>query len=787
MKQFFYAFKNIFSGRGNNLIKITSLTLGLVVALVLFSKVAFEMGYDTAYPDADRIYQLVRKTSGDGEKIEQNPRLYAPVVRDLQAELPEIESGTTTISEADYTYLHIEDRIFREKTLVGDAHFFDVFGLKLLRGDAKLLHIPSNIFLSRSTAKRFFGDLDPVGQTVSQGVTKLTVAGIYEDMENSHLIHSVFIPMDPNTFNELGWHNPDPFYGYIKLSAGISPEQVEKRIQEVLPKFIDVEAENARGNFHDFYLFPISEIHSGLSSVRRLVMILSILAFSLLFVAAMNYVLISISSLAERARSVGIHKCNGASEKHIFHIFFYETVGILLIATGVSVLIIFAFRMPIESIIQTPLSAIFSVRNLWVTAITLVVLLLLAGVIPAVIFSAVPVTHLFRAYATHKRSWKRVLLFVQFTGAAFMVALLMIIVRQYDLLLHIDMGYNTKNLYFSENTWNVPRSKMTILRTELQQMPEIESVSVASSLPLRGMEGLGATHIEDNTHKIPCLGIGADSHYLSTMGIRLLQGENVGDESLGNTRAIVNQSFVKQMGWKDSPIGKTFLSGINGPDKPIRVIGVMADYKISSLNGKEFADLYPPVALFAIGASEENWLFGWKRMMIKLRDTDEAAIAKINTRIRELLEKPDVFFMDYNVLLARNYQDALLYRNAIVAASLFLLLITSLGLIGFTQEEINRRSKEIAIRKIVGAKVSDVLMIIVKGIVYISLPALFMGFAISYVVGAQWLQQFAVKIPLDFFLFTCCAVMVLAGILLCVTLRTWRVANEDPVKHLRTE
>ncbi len=787
MKQFFYALKNIINGKVNNIIKITSLTLGLVVALVLFSKVAFEMSFDSSYPEADRIYQLLRRTSSDGEKIEQNSRLYAPVVRDLKAELPEIEEGTTTMGEADYTYLQCGDKIFREKVLNADGNFFDVFGINLLEGDRHFLHVPSNIFLSYSTAKRFFGDTNPIGQTIRQNRENLTVAGVYEDIDNSHLIYSAFIPMSPKIFDDLGWHNPDPFYGYVKLSAGVSPELVETRIKEVLPKFIDIKAQEANSNYHDFYLFPVTKLHSGLSDVRRLVMILSILAFSLLFVAAMNYVLISISSLAERSKSVGIHKCNGASQKHVFRIFFYETIGILLISMVFAILIIFVFRAPIESIIQTPLSAIFSAHNLWVAGIVLVILLLLAGIIPAVIFSAVPVTNLFRTYSTHKRSWKRMLLFVQFTGAAFMVTLLVIIVRQYDLLLHIDMGYKTKNLYYSENISNVPRSKIALLKNELEQMPEVSSVSIASCLPLRGMEGLGAMDIDDDTHKIPCLGIGADSDYLSTMGIKLLQGENVGNNSSGYTRAVVNESFVRQMGWKDSPVGKTFLSGINGKETPIHIIGVMADYKISSLNGKELEDLYPPVAFFHLDIGEENWIFRWERVMVKLLDNDEVTITQINTRMREILEKPNAFFIDYDVLLAQTYQDALLYRNSILAASLFLLLITALGLIGFTQDEINRRSKEIAIRKIVGAKVLDVLTTIAKGIIYISLPAMLMGLIISYIIGAQWLQQFAVKIPLNFFLFISCALMVLTGILLCITIRAWHVANENPVKNLRTE
>lgn len=784
MKQFLYAMRNIIHLKANSAIKIISLTLGLVVAMVLFSKVAFEMRHDTSYPDADRIYRLGRKTSSDGKMIEQNPRLYAAVVRDLKAALPEIEQGTTILISGK-EYLQYEDRIFKEEIIMGDEYFFDLFGVRLLEGDPSLLRVPSQVFISQSAAKRFFGDKNPVGQMINRNRENLPVAGVFEDVTNSHLKYSVFITDDFGEFS--GWRNPDPFTGYIKLASGITPEQFSARVKDILPQFIDIKAEEAKGNTHEYYLYPVGRLHSGSSDVKNMVMILSILAFSLLFVAAMNYVLISISSLAKQAKIVGVHKCNGASGANVFRLFFYETAGILLVALLFSLLLIFAFRSPIEGIIQMPLNALFSAHNLWITGAILVFLLLLAGIIPAMIFSAIPVTTLFRAYATNKKQWKRVLLFIQFTGAAFIFTLLVIIVRQYDLLLHIDLGYNTKNLYYSENISGVSRSQVALLKSELERMPEVASVSVASTLPIYSLVGLGATNIDNEAHRIHCVGIGIDRNYLSTMGIKLLSGENVNDNSLSYTRALVNESFVRQMGWTDSPVGKSFISGLNGKDKPIQVIGVIKDFKVSNLNKKEFADLYPAVALFPLDIGEENWLFSWERVMVRLHHKDEAVITRINTMMRDMLNKPNAFFIDYNYLIAENYREALFYRDSILTASLFLLLITALGLIGFTQDEISRRSKEIAIRKIVGAKVVNVLYAIAIGVVWIALPALCTGIAFSYLIGIDWLQQFAVKIPLNFFLFASCALMVLAGILACVIIRAWHVANENPVKYLRTE
>jgi len=783
MTQIYYTLLHLIRGKGNNLIKVISLTLGLVVALVLFSKVAFEMGFDKSYTDADRIYRVLRNTSGDDKKMEISSRLYAAVVRDLKNELPEIEAGTTIRPPLE-EYLQYEDRIFKEKVLSGDKHFFDLFNVKLLDGDITLMDTPSQIFISHSTAKRFFGNKSPIGQTLNRNRESLTVAGVFEDVTNSHLVYTAFVV---DNLTEYGWHNPDPFMGYIKLSAGITPAQLEERISQVLPKFIDVEAMAAKGNKHEYSLFPVTQLHSGMEEVKRMIVIFSILAFSLLFVAAMNYVLISISSLAERAKTVGVLKCNGASNSNIFKIFFYETIGILLIALAFAFLLIFAFRGQIENIMQTPLSSLFSPHNLWVTGVVLIVLLLLAGIIPSIIFSAVPVTNLFKAYAVNKKRWKRILLFVQFTGAAFIFTLLVIIVRQYDLLLHIDLGYNTKNLYYSENISQVPRTQIAMLKNELERLPQVASVSLASSLPVNSLEGIGAKDIEDDKKSIPCVSMGVDKDYFSTMGIKLINGENVGENSNSYTRAVVNKSFVKQIGWTDSPIGKTFISGLNGKDKPIHVIGVIEDFKISSLNGKEFADLYPPVAIFSLDIGEENWLFGWERIMVKLHKTDEKTVSEINMLMQTALGKPNAFFINYNFLIAEKYQNALLYRNSILAVSLLLLFITVLGLLGFTQDEINRRSKEIAIRKIFGAEVMDVLYNISKGILLISIPAQCMGIVLSYVIGAEWLKQFAVKVPLTLFFFTYCAIIVLAGIQVCITARTWHVANENPINHIRTE
>lgn len=784
MRQLYFTIRHFLRGRENNLIKIISLTLGLVVALVLFTKVAFEMSYDSYFPDSERIYRIQRKIYTEDKVDNETERLYAPVARDLKTDIEGIEEATGMMLEISEGFLQYEDKWIKERILESETSFFDLFGIRLIYGERDLPDITSNLYLSESAAIRFFGKENAIGKILAKDSKIYTVAGVFEDMPVSHLDFDVLLPMK----KELGWHNPDCFAGYIKLLPGVSPEGIEARIKNILPKYMNVEAMAEKGEIQEYYLVPIEKIHAGSPDVKRLVIILGLLAFSLLFVAAMNYVLISVSSLAKRSKQVGIHKCNGASNEKIFQMFIYETAVIIFIALVVSVLLIFIFKGGIEGIIQTSLGSVFSVHNLWVTGVVLIGLLLLAGIIPAFIFSAVPVTHLFRAYSTDKRNWKRALLFVQFSGVAFIATLLLIIVKQYNLLLYNDLGYTTKNVVYTDHIQKLSRDQVERIKIEFERLPEVISASVTSNLPTDGMNGVIAVHTENKDISFSSRSMGVDADFLETLQVKLLTGNNVTGSSNNYTRAVVNEKFVEMMGWEGSPIGQTFIGrGLNESDMATEVIGVVKDFKMHTLYKNELNGHAAPLMIFPIEKSEENWLFGWNRVILRLHDMDEATLTKLNEKLQQITGRPNTCFAGYQSKIQSIYHETLLYRDAIIAASIILFIITLLGLIGFTDDEVSRRGKEIAIRKIFGATVKDVLITILKGIVFISVPAIGIGLMFSFVVGNDWLQQFAEKISLNTYLFTLSGLSVLSGILLCVTTRAWGVANENPVNYLKTD
>jgi putative ABC transport system permease protein len=434
-------------------IKIISLTSGLAVALVLFSKVAFEMSYDKFYPDADRLYRIQRKIYNLKEdKVGYDgPKINAPLPNALKTELSEIEASTVIFISPAEDFFQIEDKIFGEKVVTADTGFFDLFGIALIEGDKRKLDVDANVFLSQSAAYRFFGTTSPVGKTILKGSAPLTVAGVFEDLPaNSHLSFHVLTSLPASRMP--GWNQADAFMGYVKLAPGVAAEEVEAKIPDILPLYYDVKGKAERGDRDEYFLNPVATLHTGETAVKRVILTLSIFAFSLLFIAAMNYVLISISSLARRAISVSIHKCNGASGRDIFGMLLSETAAFVCLALLFAAVLILAFRQSVEAIIQTPLSAVFSFANLWAAPVVIICLMLFAGIIPAYIFSSVPVTHLIQSYSTNKRVWKHTLLFVQFATISFIFALLVIIIKQYNLLVNHDPGYTVENMVYSDNT-----------------------------------------------------------------------------------------------------------------------------------------------------------------------------------------------------------------------------------------------------------------------------------------------------------------------------------------------
>lgn len=755
------------------------------MSLVLFTQVAFDLSYDKFYPDVDQIYRIRRQLSmgngGGQEKMEMNiPIINAPVPAAMMKEFPEIEKATVCASwsyDGEYTPVG-RDQMFVAKTMITDSLFLDVFGLTLLQGDITGYRDRSCIYLSESTAKRMFGSADPMGEALAQGGEVYTVKGVFKDLpKNSHMSFDVLKSM-VMFGNYPGWQNNDAYVGYVKFVPGTNPADVEAKIPSMLEKYYDVKAEIKRGTNVRYYYEPVSDVHMSEPTVKKTVLILWLMGLAILLVAAMNYVLISLSSLANRAKSIGVHKCNGASSKNIFSLFIYETVALVVVSVVLAILLIFAFRGSIEELLHTSLSAIFTWSNLWVSGVVILILVLIAGVIPGRIFSRIPVTQVFRSVGTNKRRWKQALLFVQFAGVAFMMTLLLILVRQYAVMLNEDLGYQPDNLVYSQNLGETSPERMPVLKAEFSRFPQVEKGTLTTCLPHTGMSGNGVVDPETQQQLFSTRFMSADTDFLDVMGIKLKQGRNFTENTGVDDKMLVNEKFLELAGVQGDPVGKVFeIGGVRA-----EIIGVVEDFHIGTLYAEQM-----PIVIFSFDAARGDRAYGRGYLVLKLVSPDRKTVQGFDTQLKEFTQDADSYFRFVTDAIELSYRDARLLRNSILVAAIVLFIISMIGIVGYISDEIFRRTKEIAIRRINGATAASVLGLISRDLIFITVPAIIIGMIFSGLSGQKWQEQFVVKAPLDVGIFMVSAVCVLGAIALCIFIRTWRTANSNPVESLRSE
>lgn len=775
MRQFRYVIRYLLHSRGNNIIKVISLSLGLFVGLVLFAQVAFEMSFDNFYPDKDQLYLLHVKGKVKGENSFEGGIVNAPYAPTMHQEFPEVISAANTSNQPEKRWIVSGENEFEENILRADSLFFQTLGFKVLEGNPEDLKVEDVMFVSESFAKRAFGDISQaVGQTCKLDDMPFHVRGVFADVpKNGHLQFDVVASLTPYTRN-AGWLNNDAYCGYVKLAPGTDPAAVEAKIPEMRRRHYDVDELTKKGYVLEYYLKPVTKLHSGDKTVIRTCLILSLLAFSLLFAAAMNYVLISISSLATRAKSVGVHKCGGASNGSIFSMFLYETLLLIFVSLVVTVLAILVFRAPIEVLVKADLSSIFSFSNLWVVGVVLLVLVLLTGLIPARLFSTIPVTQVFRAYKDNKRRWKQILLFLQFSGTTFLLTLLGIIYFQYQMMLNRDMGFQTDRIVFTEWMWKLDNDQLRTIKEEFEKYPGVASAALTSALPSDFASG---QHVDDPETKEMLFGsrfISVGAEYFNTLGMTLVAGNTFTEGALERKEIILNETAARKLN-KLNVVGEKVLFF----NELHTIIGVVKDYQYLSF----FVEI-PPIVLMA----PSHPYCSCSILVLKLnKDITSDMLEDMTRKLRELSHREEYTVQPYVVTYERHYKDIRLFRNSVTTAGLIMLVVTLLGLFGYITDEIHRRTKEIAIRKVNGAKAMDVLKLLSVDISYICVPSILIGLGIAYVVGEEWLQQFVVKIPLSIVLLGGSGLAIWLVIQLCIVVRAWNVANENPVNCIKSE
>jgi putative ABC transport system permease protein len=771
MRQIYYSIRTLLREHSSNIIRIISLSLGLTIGILLFSQIAFELNYEQCYPESERLAivrgQITNLTSGetmgdDGSNYDYT--VCDPVAATLAQDMPEeIESASCVLSGGQYK-MYYENKLIQDTHYIyADTCFFQTFGIPVLKGNPKDMIMPGSVFVSESFARKIFGDEEPVGKILSADKQNdFTIRGVYKDVpENTMLTHDfvVSIHRDGGYQGGAGWNGNDVFYAFLRLHHASDIDKVNSKIQRVIEKYTSSQIDDWK---EDYSIIPLVKYHLESSEVHKRLFIYGFLGFAIFFVAIMNYMLISIANLSRRAKSVGVHKCNGASSANIFGMFMAETGLLVILSVLVSFLLIINTRGIIEDLLSVRLSSLFTWGTLWIPLLTIVILFLLAGGMPGRLFSRIPVTQVFRRYTDGKTGWKRSLLFIQFSGVSFVLGLLLVTLLQYNHLMNRDMGINIPGLVQAE-TW-LPKETVIHVTDELRRQPMVEGVGVAMNSVLGQYWTRGL--MSNDGKRIATLNFNNCSYnYPEVMGMKIIEGTTLKKQN----DLLVNEELVRLMKWTDGAVGKK-LNDVSGT-----IVGVFRDVRNYSFYANQ-----APIVL--IGDENANHAFD-----VRLKEPYKENLKRLNEYVESTFPNVALRFISMDSMIESMYQDVYRFRNSVWITSCFILLIVIMGLIGYVNDETQRRSKEIAIRKVNGAEASHVLRLLIRDILYVAASSILIGIVTAYFVGKAWLEQFAEQIDMNPLLFVGTAFLVLLLIVVCVVLRAWNIANENPVDSIKAE
>lgn len=780
------------------IIKVLSLGVGMAIAVILIAKVCFELSYDNVYKDIDRIYKIRTGAVMQGEDKDFG-QVSGAIAPGFKAEVPGVLEATrfTSIFNSENFIIDDDGSKVAAEHLLADSCFFRIFNRQFLAGEPEkaLRSWSGDVAISKTFAEKLGGVGAAVGKQIANEDNpnlKLTVCGVYEDFPKNGSIHAdVILSIEAmSKWSLSNWVGNDRYVAFVKLAEGVDPASLKDAIHEMQKAHQPLEEMEKSGLTLWYFLSPLATEHSSKPEVRNLVFILAIIAALLLLVSIMNYVLVAISDVIRRAREVGVRKCYGAESWDINRILLRETACNLGLSLAVAAALVLAFRGAIESLLGVPVQDLITPLSVWIVICVVVLVFLVSAIIPAQMFTRIPISSAFRGYKESKRRWKISLLSFQFAINAVLVSLVLIVSFQYRKVLNTDPGYEYRNLVY-ETFPSYDQTKMNAIAGALRSLPEVEAAELTYTLPFEKASGNNVYLPGDDRELFNIADeYGASEGFFDMMGFRLVEGS----VPKGPNDVAVSKSFVTKMAafadWSDGAVGK--IVNISEHDQ-VTICGVYEDYVIGDVTDM---DDRPSVRFcwnrdFYTEADKDVDKYDWSGLMhtivIKLSEVSPASMRKVEKTIKEVAPDSDAEVKSYSETLVNMYDSTKQMKRTYELGSLFALLIAVIGLISYVRDENFRRSAEIAVRKVNGAQSSEIVSMLVTDILKVAVFAVIIGDAGAWLVAHYWLQQFAVKIALNPLFFIAADIIVLAIIVSVIVIGSLRIAHTNPVESLKNE
>lgn len=776
----------------HNWIKIVCLAVGLATGIVLIGKAGFEQSWDKFFPTSDRIYVVCEDIIMDGE-YKHYPQTAGAVAHGIKRYCPQVEAATRYTSFAwDMPIVTDDDKRVRTNYALVDSCFFDVFPFRILVGNPKkTLSQVDCCMIPRSLAEKLMGienPLDLVGKKIYYNILggwALTVGGIYEDIPLNSKLHGMEVMVSMPTITRImfdgrdNWVGNDRYESYVRLAKGIMPDDLKPQIEKMKRDNLPLDELKKAGVDLGFSVQPLVDYHTKDEGTRRMTWIVSILAAVLIGCAVMNYLLLVIGGISQRAKEMAVHQCYGAEARHIYQKVMTESIVHLLLSLILAALLLFLFKETIEELVGAPLMVLLLTgSNIWLIVSTCLVVLLITGFVPSWIYTHIPLAAAFKNYNHSHRIWKLLLLGLQFASATFLIILLIVVGRQYRMMVNDDPGYDYSTLG-SLLVDGVSIEQRQLAMDELRKLSSVKGVTMSYANLTQHQSGDNILLPGDDREYMNI----ADLYYVGdgyfdVMEIPLVSGRTFTEQTDTLREVMVSRKFEERMkelaGW-DQALGKQIIcTSFQGP---YTIVGVFEDTRIGSITNP---DTRPSVCYYSRKPDQMHYIL--------IRFQSMEGLEEANKLVKELMtDNPDIAITPYNQMVTELYADAHRFRTTVMIGGLVALMIALIGLIGYLAGEIARRQKEIAIRKVNGARIADVLKLFHTDILRVALPAVMIGAIGAWYVARLWLEQFSEKTTLSPIILVGGALAVIVVILSVVCIDCYRVASSNPVNYLKTE
>jgi putative ABC transport system permease protein len=777
--------RNLRKNSSYSLLNIIGLAVGMAAFILIIMYVQLELSYDKYHEKADRIYRVIR----EGRSF--TPAALGP---ELKEKIPEVEAAARLIRSSKTLVSYEQNHYLEEEFYWADPGMFAILSIPFVSGDPRTaLTEPFAIVLSKRSAKKYFGDADPMGKTLTVSERfEFKVMGVFENMPaHSHFVMDIAVPYETYfraTGNDItGWRS-NFSYTYVLLEENADQQEAENKIHP----FIVVPLLKAAGVKEPypkyFFLQPMTDIHLhshleqeiSVNNDIKYIVLFSSIAFLILFIACINYMNLATARSLRRAKEVGMRKVVGAQKGQLIAQFLGESVVTAFVAMIFSIVIVLVALPAFNNLVQRQLS-LNPFQNLQLflgLVLTTLFVGLFAGSYPAVRMSGFrPIAVLGRAFARSPKgtSLRNILVLAQFAITIILIVCTIAVRNQLRFIKTVDLGYEKEQIITLPVRVGSVRENIQSIKAELMQFPDIISVSTSGRLPndidtftSRDWTGL-------NPEKpIPIYYNTADYDYIDLFGMEIVRGRNFSRDFPSDEKGafLVNETAVKVAGW-ESPIGRKFThwNGQNG-----EIVGVMKDFHLHSLHR----------------AIEPLYIFlnprDFSSIAIKIKSTDiPATIDYVKGIMKKFSPSTPFAYSFFDEVFERAYFTEQRMARVFGAFAILGIFIACLGLLGLTAFASEQRTKEIGIRKILGASDAKIFIILSQEFIRWVLLANIIAWPAAYFAMNKWLQNFAYRTHIGSAAFLISSGTALMIATFTVSFQSIKSARANPVDSLRYE